>query len=85
MMAIRHSVVSTSTGQNVQPPPPNPDEVFILRFWREVGRAPDESHWRAQVTHVNTRKRQMADSIEAALAVIRFRLDALVISTSNEK
>lgn len=27
---------------------------FIVRLWAESGRAPDESHWRAQIEHVGS-------------------------------
>jgi len=52
------------------------DQVFVLRFWREAIGDGDEFHWRVQVRNVNTRQRQVADDIEAALDLVRTQLRA---------
>ena len=58
---------------------PTADQVFILRFWRELhnGEGP---RWRAQVRDVNTRQLQMADDVEAAFAIVRSFLGAIETS-----
>lgn len=52
------------------------DEVFVVRFWREQQNSEGEFRWRAQVRSVTDRNRHIADSVEAALALIRARLEA---------
>jgi hypothetical protein len=52
------------------------DEVFVVRFWREQENIEHEFRWRAQVRSVTARDRHVADSVEAAFALIRARLNA---------
>jgi hypothetical protein len=52
------------------------DEVFVVRFWREQQNGEDDFRWRVQVRSVTGRNRRIADSVEAAFALIRARLDA---------
>ena len=52
------------------------DEVFVVRFWREQQNSEGEFRWRAQVRSVTGRNRHIADSVEAAFALIRARLEA---------
>ncbi|MBV9626809.1 MAG: hypothetical protein JO230_01815 [Xanthobacteraceae bacterium] len=51
------------------------DEVFVVRFWREQDDCEGKFRWRAQVRSVTSRNRYIVDSVEAALALIRTRLD----------
>ena len=51
------------------------DEVFVVRFWREQENTEHEFRWRAQVRSVTARDRHVADSVEAAFALIRARLN----------
>ena len=51
------------------------DEVFVVRFWREEQNSEGEFRWRAQVRSVTDRNRHIADSVEAAFALIRARLE----------
>jgi hypothetical protein len=51
------------------------DEVFVVRFRREQQNNEDEFSWRAQVRSVTGHDRHTADSVEAALALIRARLE----------
>jgi hypothetical protein len=53
------------------------DEVFILRFWREQEDHGQEFRWRAQVRNVNTRERHAADDLDAAMALISTKLQAV--------
>jgi hypothetical protein len=52
------------------------DEVFVVRFWREQQDSGHEFRWRVQVRSVTPRDRQVVDSVEAAFALIRARLEA---------
>jgi hypothetical protein len=52
------------------------DEVFVVRFWREQQDSGHEFRWRVQVRSVTGRDRHIANSIEAAFALIRARLEA---------
>lgn len=58
------------------------DEVFILRFWLEEAGTRDQLRWRAQVRSVNTRERQIADSVDSVFELIVRRLRA---AQSTEK
>lgn len=51
------------------------DEVFVVRFWCEQDDSESKFRWRAQVRSVTSRNRYIVDSVEAALALIRTRLD----------
>jgi hypothetical protein len=51
------------------------DEVFVVRFWREQQDTGDEFRWRVQVRSVTGHDRHIADSVEAAFALIRARLE----------
>ena len=51
------------------------DEVFVVRFWREQQDSGHEFRWRVQVRSVTGRDRHITDSVEAAFAVIRSRLE----------
>jgi hypothetical protein len=51
------------------------DEVFVVRFWREEQNSGREFRWRVQVRSVTGRDRHVADSVEAAFALIRARLE----------
>ena len=51
------------------------DEVFVVRFWREEQDTDQEFRWRVQVRSVTGRDRHIADSVEAAFALIRARLE----------
>jgi hypothetical protein len=51
------------------------DEVFVVRFWREQQDSGHEFRWRVQVRSVTGRDRHIADSVEAAFALIRARLE----------
>jgi len=51
------------------------DEVFVVRFWREQQNSEREFRWRCQVRSVTGRDRNVADSVEAAFALIRARLN----------
>jgi len=46
------------------------DEVFVVRFWREQQDTGHEFRWRVQVRSVTDRDRHVADSVEAAFALI---------------
>ena len=61
------------------------DEVFILRFWLEEAGVDDQVRWRAQVKHINTRQRQIADDIDSAFVLISNRLRAALATESGEK
>jgi hypothetical protein len=52
------------------------DEVFVVRFWREQQNSEDDFRWRVQVRSVTGRDHRIADSVEAAFALIRARLEA---------
>jgi hypothetical protein len=52
------------------------DEVFVVRFWREQQDSGQEFRWRVQVRSVTGRDRYIADSVEAAFALIKARLEA---------
>jgi hypothetical protein len=52
------------------------DEVFVVRFWREQQDTRHGFRWRVQVRSVTGRDRHIADSVEAAFALIRARLEA---------
>jgi hypothetical protein len=58
------------------------DEVFVVRFWREQQDSGHEFRWRVQVRSVTGRDRHIADSVEAAFALIRARLE--VASEKNQ-
>ena len=58
------------------------DEVFVVRFWREQQDTGHEFRWRVQVRSVTGRDRHVADSVEAAFALIRARLE--VVSAEEE-
>jgi hypothetical protein len=51
------------------------DEVFVVRFWREQQDSDHEFRWRVQVRSVTGRDRHIANSVEAAFALIRARLE----------
>lgn len=52
------------------------DQVFILRFWREIGDHGDEFRWRVKVRNVETRQSQITDDIESAFALVEAQLNA---------
>lgn len=53
------------------------DQVFILRFWREtIGDG--NSQWRAQVSHINACERLTLNNVEATLALVASRLEAII-------
>jgi hypothetical protein len=60
------------------------DEVFVVRFWREQQNSEDGFHWRAQVRSVTSRNRHVVDSVEAALALIRARLEVASVIEQSE-
>jgi hypothetical protein len=60
------------------------DEVFVVRFWREQQNDENEFSWRAQVRSVTSRDRHIADSVEAALALIRARLEIASATEQSE-
>ena len=51
------------------------DEVFVVRFWREQQNSDHEFRWRVQVRSVTGRDRHIANSVDAAFALIRARLE----------
>lgn len=59
------------------------DQVFILRFWREVPGDGEEPRWRAQVRNINTSARQVADDVEGAFAVVRTRLKTIDLDSTD--
>lgn len=60
------------------------DEVFVVRFWREQQNREDEFRWRVQVRSVTGRDRHIADSVEAAFALIRARLEVASAPEQSE-
>jgi hypothetical protein len=51
------------------------DQVFVLRFWWEEAGNGSNEHWRAQVRHVNSRQKKIANDVAAAFALIRAQLN----------
>ena len=55
---------------------PPPDQVFILRFWRESADAGEHAHWRVLVRNINTRRRDVVDDVQRAFAIVASNLNA---------
>ena len=49
---------------------PIPDQVFILRFWREETGAAEQGCWRVSVRNINTRRCDVVDSAAHAFAIL---------------
>jgi hypothetical protein len=52
------------------------DQVFILRFWRDAADCGQDSSWRAQVRHINSRAVQTAAGIDGAFGLVAAQLKA---------
>jgi hypothetical protein len=46
------------------------DQVFILRFWREGPYASEQARWRVLVRNINTRRRDIANDVQQAFAIV---------------
>lgn len=57
---------------------PLPDQVFILRFWRESADPGGHGHWRVLVRNINTRQRDLVDDVQRAFAIVASNLHAAV-------
>ena len=55
---------------------PLPDQVFILRFWRESADASQDARWRVLVRNINTRRRDVVDDVQRAFAIVASNLNA---------
>lgn len=55
---------------------PLPDQVFILRFWRESADASEDARWRVLVRNINTRRRDVVDDVQRAFAIVASNLNA---------
>jgi hypothetical protein len=55
---------------------PLPDQVFILRFWRESADAGEDARWRVLVRNINTRRRDVVDDVQRAFAIVASNLNA---------
>jgi hypothetical protein len=55
---------------------PLPDQVFILRFWRESADVSEDAHWRVMVRNINTRQRDVVDDVQRAFAIVASNLNA---------
>jgi len=51
------------------------DQVFILRFWREVADAGEHARWRVLVRNINTRQRDVVDDVQRAFAIVASNLN----------
>jgi hypothetical protein len=54
---------------------PLPDQVFILRFWREAADAGENARWRVLVRNINTRRRDVVDDMQRAFAIVASNLN----------
>jgi len=52
------------------------DQVFILRFWREIADASEQARWRVLVRNINTRQRDVVDDVQRAFAIVASNLNA---------
>jgi hypothetical protein len=55
---------------------PLPDQVFILRFWRESADVNEHARWRVLVRNINTRRRDVVDDVQRAFAIVASNLNA---------
>jgi hypothetical protein len=55
---------------------PLPDQVFILRFWKEAVDADENTRWRVLVRNINTRRRDVVDDVQRAFAIVASNLSA---------
>jgi hypothetical protein len=55
---------------------PPPDQVFILRFWRESADSDENARWRVLVRNINTRRRDVVDDVQRAFAIVASNLSA---------
>lgn len=54
---------------------PLPDQVFILRFWRETAGGGGDGRWRVLVRNINTRRRDVVDDVQRAFAIVTANLN----------
>jgi hypothetical protein len=54
------------------------DQVFVMRFWHELGSetTADPDRWRVGIRHVNSRKQLYAVGLEKAFRIVRETLIA---------
>jgi hypothetical protein len=64
---------------------PPVDQVFILRFWREITDASECGRWRALVQNINTRQRDVVDDVQRAFAIVGATLNAATVEDEAPK
>jgi hypothetical protein len=65
--------------------PPLLDQVFILRFWREVAGPTERGHWRVMVRNINTCRRDVVDNVQDAFSIISADLNAAVVENESHE
>jgi len=54
---------------------PLPDQVFILRFWRESADVSGDARWRVLIRNINTSRRDVVDDVQRAFAIVASNLN----------
>jgi hypothetical protein len=67
---------ATVAGMNSQRQ--RPDQVFILRFWREDDGVGEPGHWRVLVRNINSRRGEVVDDVQRAFAVVASSLNTAI-------
>jgi hypothetical protein len=63
-----------------------PDQVFILRFWRESTDVVEENTgWRILIRNINTRRRDVVDDVQRAFAIVAANLSAAIVEHDKPK
>jgi hypothetical protein len=59
------------------------DQVFVMRFWHELGSETiaDPDRWRVRIRHVNSRRQLYAVGLEKAFHIIK---DTLIAETDSK-